>query len=59
MTIIYRDEMGIVCQEIENDDDCSVSFLDGKAYFTSNGTDFKIEVSSIIGIRSGTSSSPT
>ena len=56
MTIIYRDEMGIVCQEIENDDDCSVSFLDGKAYFTSNGTDFKIEVSLIIKITSGTSS---
>lgn len=54
MTIIYRDEMGIVCQEIKNDDDCSVSFLDGKAYFTSNGTDFKIEVSSIIKIASGT-----
>lgn len=54
MTIIYRDEIGVVCQEIENDDDCSVSFLDGKAYFTSNGTDFKIEVSSIIEIRSGT-----
>jgi len=54
MNIIYRDKMGIVCQEIENDDDCSVSFLDGKAYFTSNGKDFKIEVSSIIGIRSGT-----
>ena len=54
MTIIYRDEIGVVCQEIENDDDCSVSFLDGKAYFTSNGTDFKIEVSSIIRIRSGT-----
>ena len=54
MTIIFRDEMGIVCQEIENDDDCSVSFLDGKAYFTSNGKDFKIEVSSIIRITSGT-----
>ena len=52
MTIIFRDEMGIVCQEIENDDDCSVSFLDGKAYFTSNGNDFIIEVSSIIRITS-------
>ena len=30
MTIVYRDEMGVVCQEIENDEDCSVSFLDGK-----------------------------
>ena len=52
MTIIYRDEIGLVCQEIENDEDCSVSFLDGKAYFTSNGTDFRIEVSSIIKITS-------
>ena len=56
MTIIYRDEIGLVCQEIENDEDCSVSFLDGKAYFTSNKKDFKIEVSSIIKITSGTSS---
>ena len=48
MTIVYRDEMGVVCQEIEDDNDCSVSFLEGKAYFTSNGTDFRIEVSSII-----------
>ena len=54
MTIIYRDEIGTVCQVIENDGDCSVSFLDGKAYFTSNGKDFKIEVSSIIRITSGT-----
>ena len=52
MTIIYRDEMGVVCQEIENDNDCSISFLDGKAYFTSNGIDFKIEVSSIMRITS-------
>ena len=54
MTIVYRDEMGVVCQEIEDDNDCSVSFLEGKAYFTSNGKDFKTEVSSIIEIRSGT-----
>ena len=54
MTIIYRDEMGVVCQEIQNDNDCSISFLDGKAYFTSNGIDFKIEVSSIMRITSGT-----
>ena len=56
MTIIYRDEIGVVCQEIENNEDCSVSFLEGKAYFTSNGTDYRIEVSSIIKITSGTSS---
>ena len=56
MTIAYRDEMGVVCQEIEDDNDCSVSFLDGKAYFTSSGTDFRIEVSSIIKITSGTAS---
>ena len=54
MTIVYRDEMGVVCQKIENDEDCSVSFLDGKAYFTSNEKDFQIEVSSIIKILSGT-----
>lgn len=54
MTIIYHDEIGVVCQEIENNEDCSVSFLEGKAYFTSNGKDFKIEVSSIIKIASGT-----
>ena len=54
MTIVYRDEMGVVCQEIENDEDCSVSFLDGKVYFTSNGKDFQIEVFSIIKISSGT-----
>ena len=53
MTIIYRDEIGVVCQEIENNEDCSVSFLEGKAYFTSNGTDFRIEVSSIIKITRG------
>ena len=56
MTIVYRDEMGVVCREIEDDNDGSVSFLDGKAYFTSNGTDFRIEVSSIIKIASGTPS---
>ena len=54
MTIVYRDEIGVVCREIEDDNDGSVSFLDGKAYFTSNGKDFKIEVSSIIRITSGT-----
>ena len=54
MTIIYRDGIGVVCQEIENDKDCSISFLEGKAYFTSNEKDFKIEVSSIIKITSGT-----
>ena len=54
MTIIYRDEIGLICQEIDNDDDCSISFLEGKAYFTSNEKDFKIEVSSIIKITSGT-----
>ena len=54
MTIIYRDEIGVVCQEIENNEDCSVSFLEGKAYFTSNGKDFKIEVFSIVRIINGT-----
>ena len=54
MTISYRDGIGVVCQEIENDKDCSISFLEGKAYFTSNGIYFKIEVSSIIMITSGT-----
>ena len=57
MTIEYCDEMGVVCQEIDNDNDCSVSFLEGKAYFTSSETDFRIEVSSIIKITIGTSSS--
>ena len=56
MTIIYRDGIGVVCQEIENDKDCSISFLEGKAYFPSNGIDVKIEVSTIIKITSGTSS---
>ena len=50
MTITYRDEIGVVCQEIENAENGSISFLDGKAYFASNGTDFIIDVFSIIQI---------
>ena len=53
MVIVYRDEIGVVCQEIEQSDECSINFLDGKAYFTSNGTDYKIEVSLIIKISNG------
>ena len=40
MVIVYHDEIGVVCQEIEPSDECSISFLDGKAYFTSNETDY-------------------
>ncbi len=50
MTITYRDEIGIVCQEVDNAENGSISFLDGKAYFTSDGTDFIIDVSSILQI---------
>ena len=47
MLITYRDELGVVCQEVENG---SISFLEGKVYFTSNGTDFIIDVFYIIQI---------
>ena len=47
MVIVYHDEIGVVCQEIEPSDECSISFLDGKAYFTSNETDYKIDISLI------------
>ena len=47
MLITYRDELGVVCQEVENG---SISFLEEKVYFTSNGTDFIIDVFYIIQI---------
>lgn len=55
MLIAYRDELGVVCQEVENG---SISFLEGKVYFTSNGIDFIIDVFSILQIN-GTCSSKT
>ncbi len=58
MTITYRDEIGVVCQEVENGENGSIIFLDGKAYFTSAGTDFIIDVFSILQIN-GTCSSKT
>ena len=53
MVIVYHDEIGVVCQEIEPSDECSISFLDGKAYFTSNEIDYKIDISLIIKISNG------
>ena len=53
MTITYRDEIGVVCQEVENGENGSISFCNGKAYFTSAETDFIIDVFSIIQINGG------
>ena len=45
MSIVYRDEMGIVVVEIEG----TVSFLNGKALFTeANGKDVSIDIENLV-----------
>ena len=45
MSIVYRDEMGIVVVEIEG----TVSFLNGKALFTeAGGQDVSIDVENLV-----------
>ena len=45
MSIVYRDELGIVMVEVDG----TVSFLNGKALFTeANGKDVSIDVENLV-----------
>ena len=44
MTVEYRDELGVVMEEIDKD---GISFLDGKAYFN----DKVIDMSSLVFVK--------
>ena len=44
MRVIYRDEIGQVSVEL---DENSVDFVDGIAYFDSNGTTYKIPIENL------------
>lgn len=44
MTVEYRDELGVVTEEVDKD---GVSFLDGKAYFN----DKVIDMESLVSIK--------
>ena len=46
MTVIYRDEIGIVSVTLPDDDSGrTIDFCDGYAYFTAGDQDYRITVS--------------
>ena len=52
MTVIYRDEIGIVSITLPNDDlGRSIDFCDGFAYFTAENQDYRIPVSALVQIQ--------
>lgn len=44
MIVIYRDEIGSIAADL---DDNTVDFVDGIAYFDSNGTTYKIPIENL------------
>lgn len=49
MTIIYRDIVGTIAREIDND--YGISFLDNNVYFSSNDIDYVINCTDVIQIK--------
>lgn len=51
MIIIYRDDVGTIAREIDND--YGVSFNENKVYFSSNNIDYIISVADVVQIIGG------
>lgn len=47
MEITYRDELGVIVREVNED---GVDFLDGYAYFTSDDKDYEVLVEDVVHI---------
>ena len=47
MTIYYRDELGVIGVDIDFN---NIQFCDGKAYFSSDGEEYTIDINNIIEI---------
>ncbi len=48
MTVTYQDELGVVTVKI--DEEYGVTFGSSNAFFTENGTDYKVKIEHIISI---------
>ena len=52
MTVIYRDEIGIVSVTLPDDElSRTVDFCDGFAYFTAGDQDYRISISALVQIQ--------
>ena len=52
MTVIYRDEIGIVSITLSDDDlGKSIDFCDGFAWFTAGDQDYRISISALVQIQ--------
>ena len=52
MTVIYRDEIGIVSVTLSDDElGRTIDFCDGYAYFTAGDQDYRISISALVQIQ--------
>ena len=52
MTVVYRDEIGIVSVTLSDDKlNRTIDFCDGYAYFTAGDQDYRISISALVQIR--------
>lgn len=52
MTVIYRDEIGIVSVTLQDDElGRTIDFCDGYVYFTAGDQDYRISISALVQIQ--------